>query len=63
MVRGILIHAADHGQRRRHLCPVTDSGPIDRVIAAQAVQNNLALFSTDPQLDAFGVRRLKKPRR
>jgi PIN domain nuclease of toxin-antitoxin system len=37
--------------------------PFDRMIAAQAIQNNLPVLSTDPRLDAFGVRRLKKPRR
>ncbi len=37
--------------------------PFDRMIAAQAIQNNLALLSADPKLDAFGVRRLKKPKR
>ena len=37
--------------------------PFDRMIAAQAIQNNLALLSTDPKLDAFGVRRLKQPKR
>ena len=37
--------------------------PFDRMIAAQAIQNNLALLSTDPKLDVFGVRRLKKPKR
>ena len=37
--------------------------PFDRMIAAQAIQNNVALLSTDPKLDAFGVRRLKKPKR
>jgi len=36
--------------------------PIDRMIAAQAIQNNLPILSTDPKLDAFGVRRLKKPK-
>lgn len=41
--------------------PHTD--PFDRMIAAQAIQNNLALLSTDSRLDAFGVRRLKKPKR
>jgi PIN domain nuclease of toxin-antitoxin system len=34
--------------------------PFDRMIAAQAIQNNLPILSTDPKLDAFGVRRLKK---
>jgi PIN domain nuclease of toxin-antitoxin system len=37
--------------------------PFDRMIAAQAIQNNLSLLSTDTRLDGFGVRRLKKPRR
>jgi len=37
--------------------------PFDRMIAAQAIQNNLPILSTDPKLDVFGVRRLKKPRR
>ena len=37
--------------------------PFDRMIAAQAIQNNLPVLSTDPRLDAFGIRRLKKPRR
>lgn len=37
--------------------------PFDRMIAAQAIQNNLPVLSTDPRLDVFGVRRLKKPKR
>ena len=37
--------------------------PFDRMIAAQAIQNNLPVLSVDPRLDAFGVRRLKKPKR
>jgi len=37
--------------------------PFDRMIAAQAIQNNLPILSTDPKLDVFGVRRLKKPKR
>jgi PIN domain nuclease of toxin-antitoxin system len=37
--------------------------PFDRMIAAQAIQHNLPILSTDPKLDAFGVRRLKKPKR
>jgi hypothetical protein len=37
--------------------------PFDRMIAAQAIQNNLPLLSTDPRLDVVGVRRLKKPGR
>lgn len=35
--------------------------PFDRMIAAQAIQNNLPVLSTDARLDAFGVRRLKPP--
>lgn len=34
--------------------------PFDRMIAAQAIQHHLPVLSTDPKLDAFGVRRLKK---
>jgi PIN domain nuclease of toxin-antitoxin system len=37
--------------------------PFDRMIAAQAIQNNLPVLSTDARLEVFGVRRLKKPRR
>ena len=37
--------------------------PFDRMIAAHTIQNNLALLSTDTKFDAFGVRRLKKPKR
>ena len=36
--------------------------PFDRMIAAQAIQNNLPVLSTDARLDAFGVRRLKRPK-
>ena len=35
--------------------------PFDRMIAAQAIQHNLPLLSTDRRLDAFGIRRLRKP--
>lgn len=31
----------------------------DRMICAQAIQHHLPVLSTDPKLDAFGVRRLK----
>jgi PIN domain nuclease of toxin-antitoxin system len=37
--------------------------PFDRMIAAHAIQNNLPLLTTDDKLEAFGVRRLKKPSR
>ncbi len=36
--------------------------PFDRMIAAQAIQHHLPILSTDPRLDAFGVRRLKNRR-
>ena len=34
--------------------------PFDRMIAAQAIRNNLPILSTDAKLDAFGVRRMKQ---
>jgi PIN domain nuclease of toxin-antitoxin system len=37
--------------------------PFDRMIAAHAIQNSLPVLSRDERFDAFGVRRLKKPRR
>lgn len=37
--------------------------PFDRMIAAHAIHNNLPLLTTNDRVDAFGVRRLKKPRR
>src|ERR1700743_2252370 len=37
--------------------------PFDPMIAAQPIQNNLPILSTDPKLDVFGVRRLKKSTR
>jgi PIN domain nuclease of toxin-antitoxin system len=40
----------------------THADPFDRMIAAQAIVNSLPVLSTDPKLDAFGVRRLKKPK-
>ena len=41
---------------------VAHADPFDRMIAAHAIQYNLPLLSADTRLDAFGVRRLKKPR-
>lgn len=41
----------------------THADPFDRMISAQAIQNHLPILSTDPRLDAFGVRRLKEPKR
>lgn len=37
------------------------SDPFDRMIAAQAIQHNLPILTTNPRLEAFGVRRLKRP--
>lgn len=37
--------------------------PFDRMIAAHAIHHNLPVLSTDAKLDAFGVRRLKMPKR
>jgi len=36
--------------------------PFDRMIAAHAIQHNLPVLSTDQKLDAFGIRRLKRPK-
>ena len=41
---------------------VAHADPFDRMIAAQAIQNNLPILSADSRLDAFGVRRLKRPK-
>jgi PIN domain nuclease of toxin-antitoxin system len=41
----------------------THADPFDRMIAAQAIQNNLPILSTDSRLDAFGVRLVKRPKR
>jgi PIN domain nuclease of toxin-antitoxin system len=35
--------------------------PFDRMIAAQAIEYDLPLLSVDSKMDAFGVRRVKKP--
>ena len=37
--------------------------PFDRMIAAHAIHHNLPILSADDKLDAFGVRRLKMPKR
>jgi PIN domain nuclease of toxin-antitoxin system len=37
--------------------------PFDRMIAAHAIQHNLPILTTDDKLEAFGVRRLKIPKR
>lgn len=41
--------------------PAAHADPFDRMIAAQAIALDLDVLSTDPALDAFGVRRLRPP--
>ncbi len=40
----------------------THADPFDRMIAAQAIALDIDVLSTDPALDAFGVRRIRPPR-
>jgi len=54
---------AETGEERGASDDDSHADPFDRMIAAQAIQNNLPVLSTDPNLDVFGVRRLKKPKR
>jgi len=42
---------------RAGLLPAQHKDPFDRMLAAQAIHENLALISNDEQLDVFGVRR------
>ncbi|MGD0802057.1 MAG: type II toxin-antitoxin system VapC family toxin [Terracidiphilus sp.] len=42
---------------RAGLLPGTHKDPFDRMLAAQAIHENMPLLSNDPQLDIFGVRR------
>ena len=37
--------------------PGDHKDPFDRMLAAQAIHENIPLLSNDPQLDVFGVRR------
>ncbi len=48
---------AESGLRAGRL--IADHGdPFDRMLAAQALASDMPILSNDPQLDAFGVRRL-----
>lgn len=46
----------EHAQRAG-LLPGNHKDPFDRMLAAQAIHENIPLLSNDPQLDVFGVRR------
>jgi PIN domain nuclease of toxin-antitoxin system len=48
--------SAEHAQRAG-LLPGHHKDPFDRMLAAQAIHENIPLLSNDPQLDVFGVRR------
>jgi PIN domain nuclease of toxin-antitoxin system len=43
--------------QRAGLLPGDHKDPFDRMLAAQAIHENMPLLSNDPQLDVFGVRR------
>jgi PIN domain nuclease of toxin-antitoxin system len=45
---------AEHTLRAGHL-PGTDKDPFDRMLAAQAIHEDIPLLSNDEQLDVFGV--------
>lgn len=42
---------------RAGLLPGNHKDPFDRMLAAQAIHEDIPLLSNDPQLDLFGVRR------
>jgi len=46
----------EHAQRAG-LLPGDHKDPFDRMLAAQAIHEDMPLLSNDPQLDVFGVRR------
>ena len=48
--------APEHALRAGHL-PGLHKDPFDRMLAAQAIHENMILLSNDATLDAFGVRR------
>lgn len=52
----LLSISTEHALRAGHL-PGAHKDPFDRMLAAQAIHENLPLLSNDPQLDVFGVRR------
>jgi PIN domain nuclease of toxin-antitoxin system len=48
--------SVEHALRAGRL-PGVHRDPFDRMLAAQAIHDDLPLISADPQLDCFGVRR------
>jgi PIN domain nuclease of toxin-antitoxin system len=48
---------ADHALRASSL-PALHRDPFDRMIVAQALVEGVSVLSSDPQLDAYGIRRL-----
>jgi PIN domain nuclease of toxin-antitoxin system len=52
----LLSISTEHALRAGRL-PADHKDPFDRMLAAQAIDEDLPLISNDQQLDAFGVRR------
>jgi PIN domain nuclease of toxin-antitoxin system len=52
----LLAITPEHAQRAG-LLPGEHKDPFDRMLAAQAIHEDMPLLSNDPQLDVFGVRR------
>jgi PIN domain nuclease of toxin-antitoxin system len=52
----LLSISAEHALRAGRL-PADHKDPFDRMLAAQAIDEDLPLLSNDAQLDVFGVRR------
>ncbi len=52
----LLSISAEHALRAGRL-PADHKDPFDRMLAAQAIHEDLPLISNDQQLDVFGVRR------
>ncbi|MGO9325721.1 MAG: type II toxin-antitoxin system VapC family toxin [Terracidiphilus sp.] len=52
----LLSISAEHALRAGRL-PADQKDPFDRMLAAQAIHEDLPLISSDEQLDVFGVRR------
>jgi len=52
----LLSISVEHALRAGRL-PADHKDPFDRMLAAQAIQEDLLLLSNDEKLDAFGVRR------
>jgi PIN domain nuclease of toxin-antitoxin system len=52
----LLAITPEHAQRAG-LLPGEHKDPFDRMLAAQAIHEDMPLLSNDPQLDVFGMRR------